>query len=117
MVSCLETLYVAVYEIDSAEKPSLDKAEGLGHGYLEKEIYVPDSGVCFLYVAQDSHIDLSLRPYEWYKELVLVGCTHNGFPTEYIDKIRQVPHDEDHDVSRHKRWMSLVNNIQRLALP
>jgi gamma-glutamylcyclotransferase len=117
IVPCLETLFVAVYEINLADKPHLDKAESLGHGYLEKEIDIPDFGTCFLYVAQDSHIDASLKPYGWYKELVLIGCSHHGFPAEYVDMIQRVPHVDDHDTQRHERWMSLVNKNQRFVNP
>lgn len=117
MVSCLEVLYVAVYEIDPVEKPYLDTAEGLGHGYLVKEIHVPDYGACFLYVGQDSHIDSSLRPYEWYKELVLAGCEYHGFPMDYVGMVQRVVHCEDPDINRHQRWMRFVNTIQQTDLP
>ncbi len=117
IVSCSETLYVAVYEIDPREKSNLDKAESLGHGYQEKKIYISDYGECFLYAAQDSHIDVSLKPYGWYKELVLLGCVYHGFPADYVDMIRRVPHVEDPDAMRCEKWMGLVKTIERLPLP
>ena len=113
MVPTSETLYVAVYEINPAEKPYLDKIESLGEGYLEKEIHIADFGACFVYVAQDSHIDPRLKPFEWYKELVLLGCLHHGFPAEYVETIQRIPHLQDHDTNRHEKWMSLVRKIQQ----
>lgn len=113
MVPTAETLYLAVYEIDPGEKPYLDKIESLGEGYREKEIHLPHYGNCFLYIAQGSHIEPGLKPFWWYKELVLLGCLHHGFPSNYVETIQQVPHVEDHDNTRHERCMSLVRKIRQ----
>ncbi|MDT7041035.1 gamma-glutamylcyclotransferase family protein [Candidatus Nitronereus thalassa] len=116
VVPSSEILHVAVYEMLPAEKPILDQFEHAGIGYVEQEIHVPGFGTCFWYVAHESHVDPHLRPYGWYKELVLVGCGHHQFPSDYVERIRQVPHIEDPDVQRHEKWMSLVNHIQHSSL-
>lgn len=115
IIPSLETIHVAVYEIPLREKHFLDKAEHAGIGYVEQEIQVPGFGAGFWYVAHDSHIDATLRPYGWYKDLVLVGCLYHQFPLDYVDRIRQVPHLEDPDTQRHKKWMRLVNTIQHYS--
>ena len=116
MIPSSETLHMAVYQINPAEKPYLDEIESLGEGYLEKEIHIPDYGTCFVYIAQDSHVDSSLKPFGWYKELVLLGCMHHAFPPEYVKTIQKVPHIQDHDTTRHEKWMSLVRKIRQRTL-
>ena len=103
-----QQVYVAVYEIDESEKPVLDNAEGVGYGYRIGEIRVADFGKCFTYIAENSHIDDSLKPYTWYKELVLVGCENLGLPMTYIDQIRRVDADVDFDKQRNEKYMELV---------
>lgn len=117
MIPASETLYVAIYEINPAEKVYLDEAEGLGNGYQEKAISVPNFGTCFVYVAQDSHIDTNLRPFSWYKELVILGCLHHGFPADYVHAIQRIAPVQDHDIERHKRGMDLVRKIRYLSPP
>ena len=65
-------IHVAVYELTGREKSRLAEIEGAG--YTIETLDVPGFGECFTYVAALSYIDERLRPYTWYKELVLVGC-------------------------------------------
>ena len=105
-------VYVAVYEIHESEKPALDNAEGVGYGYRTVTLEVNGYGECFTYVAEQSHIDDSLIPYSWYKELVLAGCEKLNFPDDYIDFIRAVPVTEDSNEKRHAKNMELVEQIR-----
>lgn len=95
-----------VYEIADGEKPRLDRAEGLGHGYLEKtDVVDGPSGplqVSF-YIAERSQIDSTLKPYDWYKEHVLCGAQDNQLPLDYIAQVTAVEALTDHDAARaHK---------------
>ena len=103
-----QQVYVAVYEIDEPEKPLLDNTEGVGYGYRTEEVKVVGFGRCFTYIAEDSHIDDSFKPYTWYKELVLVGCEKLELPMPYIDRIREVDADVDLEKQRHTKYMELV---------
>jgi len=94
-------IHLAIYEITLAEKTTLDRIEGLGVGYDEIAIDVPEFGTCSTYTARQSHIDDELAPLDWYKEMVVVGCDVHGFPHEYrarIAAVEAVP-DSDHDRS------------------
>ncbi|MCH7877811.1 MAG: DUF4162 domain-containing protein, partial [candidate division Zixibacteria bacterium] len=82
------SIHVALYEIGGQEKALLDRIEGVGSGYCVETIEAPGFGECFTYVAVPSYIDNMLRPYSWYKELVLVGCEALEFPIDYIAMIR-----------------------------
>ena len=103
-----QQVYVAVYEIDESEKPALDNAEGVGYGYRTEEVKVVEFGECFTYIAEDSYIDDSLKPYTWYKEMLLVGCENLEVPMTYINRIRGVDADEDLEKQRQAKNMKLV---------
>jgi len=103
-----QQVYVAVYEIDESEKPALDNAEGVGYGYRTEEVKAVGFGKCLTYVAEDSYIDDSLKPYTWYKKMLLEGCEKLEIPKAYIDHIRRVDANEDFDQQRQAKNMELV---------
>ena len=101
-------VYVAVYEVHREHKRWLDRIEGLGVGYRCEVLDVIGYGECFTYAATEGHVDESLQPYSWYKELVLVGCDHHRFPRSYRASIRAVASLEDPDRERHAMHMAMV---------
>jgi hypothetical protein len=101
-------IHLAVYELEPRDRDHLDWVEGVGAGYEIAEIDLPAYGRCFLYSAADSHIDESLKPYSWYKELVLVGAEYLGFPKPYIEAIAAVETLVDPDPVRHSENMRIV---------
>ena len=101
-------IHVAVYELTEQEKFQLDEIEGAGSGYTVETIEVPRFGECFTYVATLSYIDERLRPYSWYKELVLAGCEALEIPANYIARIRKIPAMDDPDQIRHDNNMKIV---------
>ena len=103
-----QQVYVAVYDLNASEKPILDNAEGVGYGYRSKEIKIVGFGTCITYIAEDSYIDDSLKPYTWYKELVLAGCEKLELPKAYMDQIRHIDADIDLDKQRNAKYMELV---------
>ena len=113
IVEAASEIHVAVYEIPLEEKPLLDKVEGLGIGYEETKIHVPDIGDCWTYIAAKSHIEPTLAPYSWYKELVLLGCAYNSFPEDYIQSIRRVVETRDRNEARHQENSLLVKAIRK----
>lgn len=105
-------VYVAIFDISAEDKLLLDKIEGLGIGYSEMVICLPEVGDCITYVAEESHIDDSLTPYDWYKELVLLGaCTH-GFPNDYLRRIESIPVHVDPDPYRSVTNLKTVELIK-----
>jgi hypothetical protein len=98
-------IHVAIFDISAEDKLALDEIEGLGRGYSQASLSIPGIGDCVTYVAQRSHIDGSLAPYDWYKELVLMGARVHGFPDDYLNRIRSLPARRDPDPERRvKRW-------------
>lgn len=103
------SIHVAVYKLNRREKAELDEIERLGSGYDEETIELPGFGECFTYVATASHIDDGLRPFSWYKELVLAGCEYLEFPTHYTSVIRGIATIDDPDRERHAMNMQIVD--------
>ena len=103
-----QSVLFALFDIDGSEKTKLDRAEGLNYGYEEKFIEIVGFGHCFCYVASESHIQENLRPYSWYKELVIVGLEHHQASPEYLERIRSIDHTTDKDRERHNENMAIV---------
>lgn len=99
---CGSGIFVAVYDIDEAEKQVLDEIEGVGNGYRDDRINVPDFGRCRTYLPQDDWIDTTLRPWDWYRDLVWLGCRYHGFPAAYCDAIASVTAPFDPDSGRRR---------------
>ncbi|HWJ87625.1 MAG TPA: gamma-glutamylcyclotransferase family protein [Pelagibacterium sp.] len=106
-------VFGVLYEIAVHEKRALDRAEGLGVGYEEIEIEVLCGGnpiTAKAYRATDT--DPALRPYTWYRALVIAGAREHGFPASYVAGLESVPADEDENRSRHDKHMALIEGVQ-----
>jgi len=89
-----------VYEIPLIERAALDQAEGLGSGYLERSLVIDGIGKVFYYAAEEGYIDDTLVPYCWYRDYVLRGAMHHGFPQPYIEWLQQHPFTTDNNQER-----------------
>ena len=108
ITDCGAGLHVAVYEVDGTDRKVLDGIEGVGKGYEVDEINVPGFGKCFTYVASHTHIDELLQPFDWYREMVLLGCQRHAFPAAYCEQIAALPVIEDPDPARReKNWRTV----------
>jgi len=62
----IDNVIGVVFEIPQSEKPALDEAEGLGHGYHEEDVtvFAADEPIPVkFYLADDDAIDDTLLPY------------------------------------------------------
>jgi len=112
-----EGVHLAIFDISADDKRSLDKIEGVGAGYLSINLSVPEFGDCATYVAQDSYVDESLRPYEWYKKLVALGTLEHGFPRRYQKMIDDIPACKDPDADRAAANWRIVKIIESSCRP
>ncbi|WP_254432231.1 gamma-glutamylcyclotransferase [Aquisalimonas sp. 2447] len=97
-----------VYEISDDDKTALDRKEGLGSGYDEKEVEVTTAQgqlTALIYFATNTNSQL--KPYRWYKEHVLIGARKNGLPPEYIAQIEAMEAIDDPDTERHDRELAI----------
>ena len=96
----------AVFSLSDDQKGRLDRVEGVGFGYNEIGVVVesgdgPRSAVT--YIARAAHIDDSLGPYRWYRDLVISGAEALLLPADYIDGLRGVVGHDDPDPEREAR--------------
>ncbi len=104
-----------LFSFDPAERANLDKAEGVGNGYERATVTVINSKgrrrKVLTYLATPDYIDDSLKPYVWYKNLVVVGGTEHGLPPEYIaDHIQSVEAIEDPDEAREVKQRATLGS-------
>lgn len=96
-----DKVYGVLYEIDPAEKPSLDRVEGLGAGYREEPVtVVTGSGTrdAITYVATAK--EPALRPYDWYKALVVAGAVEHELAAAYVEWLRTCESQPDPNARR-----------------
>ncbi len=99
-----------LYTMHRDEKPLLDRIEGVGHGYVDREVRVhADHGVvdCFTYYPT-LHAQ-NRPPWDWYKAFVVEGARENRFPDHYIAMIEAVEHLVDPDHERRARNLSILS--------
>ena len=109
-----DIVYGIVYEIEDHDIKYLDEAEGLGHGYIKKFLYLDDiKEEIFFYIAQNEFIDDSLRPYSWYKAFVLEGAKYFGLPNDYIKAIEAIEAIEDFDTNRLKEAKDILKTLKK----
>ncbi|WP_315720146.1 MULTISPECIES: gamma-glutamylcyclotransferase family protein [unclassified Bradyrhizobium] len=97
-----------LFSFDPAERGKLDEAEGVGGGYEHSMVTVTnDKGrrrKVLTYIATPNYIDDTLKPYGWYRDLVLAGAREHGLPPEYIaEYIESVEAVEDSNRSRDRK--------------
>jgi hypothetical protein len=103
--------HVAVYTMAAADRAALDRCEHLGIGYEIHELDLPGHGRCFTYLATASHVTDALRPFCWYRELVLAGCLTHRFPSAYVEAVSSVMPVEDPDPVRRRRHWALLKRF------
>jgi len=107
-----DTIYGVIYEIDECDIKYLDEAEGLGQGYIKKFLYIKEiEEEVFFYSAQNEFIDNSLKPYSWYKALVLEGAKYFRLPSNYIEEIKKVVAVEDPNFARVKEAEAILKKL------
>lgn len=105
-------VHVAVYEISVGDKRRLDRIEGVGSGYTDEIVDVPGFSDCATYKAEGSYVEGGLKPYDWYRELVLLGCRYHGFPDDYMDRIAMFATQTDPDAERHRQNWQLIERAR-----
>lgn len=108
VVDAQQTAYGVIYEISANSHAKLDKIEGVGKGYISTQISTAEFGDTHVYLAQASHIDEGLVPYDWYHAFVLSGAKFHDFPTDYVANITAVVTKADADIPRSKANFSIV---------
>lgn len=104
-----DLVWGVVYEMSGDDKRALDRFEGLGKGYSEREVVVLLNGSATpvpAYYATD--IDAATQPYDWYKEQVIAGALQHGLPAEYVGLLKATTCVVDPDPNRAARERSFL---------
>ena len=109
-------VFGVLFQIAVAEKPALDRAEGVGSGYEEKSATVTCNGESHnasIYFATD--IEDSLQPYTWYKALVVAGAKEHCLPAAYVAQLEAAEAVKDPNAGRHTSNMVMANDAPGMA--
>jgi hypothetical protein len=99
-----------VFALKAREKIALDRAEGLGSGYSEKQVDIATGKLVIkavTYVATDKKP--SLKPYHWYKAFVVTGARDHELPRHYIRRLNATKSIRDPDRARSARNEKLLS--------
>ncbi len=117
-VNADDYVYGALYEMAAAHKPDLDQVEGIGYRDLPMRVTCMGRHyACFAYIAEPTHIDDDLKPYYWYKALVVHGAEYLGLPGDYIAELHAVDALEDPDRERRAAHEALIVRMRSCRMP
>ena len=111
-------IHGAIYQLSAEHKEILDKFEGKGFGYIDKQIelkFEHKKYNCFSYFAQQEYIVDDLRPYHWYKQLVTLGASFLKFPASYTSSINAISSCDDPEVNRRLEHELLLQKIKAFS--
>lgn len=106
----------ALYRMSPEDLPALDAVEGRGSGYDRTLIELPFRGRwlrAFTYRASGTHVHPTLRPFAWYRDLVLAGAEFLGLPQTYRRRLVGVATQADPDPVRDAEHSALLARIRR----
>jgi gamma-glutamylcyclotransferase len=113
-----DAVFGAIYTMAHEHKHMLDRIEGNGSGYIDRRICVrhqEQEYSCFTYLAEEAHIIDNLKPYHWYKQLVVLGAQYLQFPDAYIASIEMVDSVDDPLAGRNKEHELLISMAERFS--
>ncbi|GAB2538722.1 gamma-glutamylcyclotransferase family protein [Rhodanobacter koreensis] len=106
--------YGVLYEIDSSEMPALHASEG--PGYIQQQVKVVLDGqvrMAIVYIAAPGSIGHDLLPYDWYRDLVVLGADFYSFPVDYLAELRGISSLIDPDNHRAQSNQGLISRMQQ----
>ena len=110
------TAFGALYAIDSCHVTILDTCEGRGAGYDRTLLPVSFRGQAlrpFTYRASPTHINPALKPFCWYRDLVLVGAEFLDLPQGYRHQLATTASQPDPDPARRCTHSALLARIRQ----
>jgi hypothetical protein len=95
-----------VFEIDESERANLDSAEGNGYDVLDNVVVRLENGSEVLartYIGTE--LDRTVRPYDWYRALVIAGAMQHDLPSNWIATLEAT--ESLHDLDPRRRESAL----------
>lgn len=107
-----DSVHGLIFEIAPGDVAALDAAEGFGYDQAWIEVRSANARRrVMIYLAREGFLDVSLRPFEWYKSLVLRGALDGRLPATYVDSIRAVAAIVDPDPDRDREHRSILDRL------
>jgi cation transport regulator ChaC len=104
-------VYGVVYRISNAQRSALDRAEGTGYSRRSFVVNGLSGGRTyrvFMYRAKAIALDDALRPYDWYRALVVAGAEQHCLPPSYVDYLRHVETWHDPNPRRSRSQFNII---------
>ena len=115
-----DRVHGAIYELADADLGRLDRIEGVGTGY-DRALVTLDGDMGPLtanaYLARQGWVDPGLKPFDWYRLLVLAGAEHHSFPDSYLAAITAVSAIPDPDRGRADSNLSPIPGLKHSMGP
>lgn len=100
----IDLAFAVIYSLDARQKPLLDRIEGPGYRVHWWRVQFGKQRLrCFVYLADERAIDETIKPYDWYRDLIWSGADFHRFPTAYIRDIGRQPSISDPAFQRDQR--------------
>lgn len=107
----LHGVWGVVFEMTDAQKLLLDGFEGSAYEVKTVRPVLARTPVeAYTYIGRQQSLDPYLRPYTWYKDLVLAGAVQAGLPADYVGRIRSVSAFDDRDRDRDRENRRLIGS-------
>ena len=98
-----------MYQMAKNEKPVLDRIEGNGYGYTDRQIEVhTEQGLVECFTYYPTVLDTETIPYDWYKAFVLEGAIENRFPAHYVEMIASTESRVDPHQQRRRSNFEII---------
>lgn len=99
----------ALFALRDDELGALDAAEGPAYGRKTTVFSLGGSDlVGFYYEAHDYSLDNDLLPFDWYRNLVVVGARYHKLPAAYVATLKNVPTQRDSNQDREAQMQALL---------
>lgn len=103
-----DTVHGVLFAIDPSDLRALDDFEA---GYTRRSVKVDirkGSRMALTYQAEDDRIDPSLKPYDWYVDLMRAGAEEHELPDEWKKTLSAVESVTDEDTERTERHQAFL---------
>jgi hypothetical protein len=106
-----------LFEIDVSERAILDNFEDFPNGYRRDDHFIVEAVddmsrlQVSTYIATDSAIDESLKPFDWYLTLVIAGVIQHKLPDDYLEAIMKIECVRDPDRNSRRRAFKLLKTL------
>lgn len=96
-----DEVWGVLFQLSIQQRRTLDRYEGAGYARHEVTLSRGDSRLpAITYISTTRHIDPALKPFPWYKGLVVAGAIQWDLPPDYIEALVSVPTIDDLDQAR-----------------